>query len=141
MGSLLEQVLDRYPKKVKLIFKHYPLKRHRYAATSAAASMAAHRRGLFWEFHDRLFKNYKRLNNNVLFNIRRELGLTDGAFDEAMKDPVIQALIDRDKNEGKKIGVTGTPTVFINGKRFAGRKNLDGFLKAVEKELGKDSGK
>lgn len=134
-------MLEENPETVRLVFKHFPLRNHKFAYKAALAAMAAGTRGLFWEFHDRLFQNYNRLSDPVLKNIRKELNLLDPAFDEAMKSPQIVGLIRRDFDEGRQAGVRGTPTLFINGKRFEGRRNLEGFREAIQNELKKQNAK
>ena len=71
---LLEQVLEKYPKQVKLVFKNFPLRNHRYAKKAATAALAANRQGKFWEFHDRLMENATRLNDKKIEDIAKELG-------------------------------------------------------------------
>ena len=59
---VLEQVLEKNPDKVKLVFKNFPLRNHKFAMPAATAALAAEKQGKFWEFHDLLFKDYNRLN-------------------------------------------------------------------------------
>ncbi len=129
-----KQVLERYPKAVKLVFKHFPLGNHRFAAMAALAALAAGRQGKFWEFHDRLFDNYNRLNEAKVQEIVRELNLNEEQFEKDMQDPDIVTTINDDLREGRKAGVRGTPAVFING-RLLRDKSFEGFQAMIEKEL------
>jgi protein-disulfide isomerase len=75
---VLEQVLEKYPHDVKIVFKNYPLRNHKFAMKAAIAALAAGSEGKFWEFHDELFKNYNKLNDQKIREIALGLG-----FDQA----------------------------------------------------------
>jgi protein-disulfide isomerase len=133
---LLEQVLERYPDEVKIVFKNFPVRSHKFAEKAAAAALAADRYGNFWEFHDLLFKNYNKLNDQIIQGIALGLGLDPREFQFAMKDPTLTKIIQRDVQDGRKVAVRGTPTIFINGRRLKDR-SLKGFQAAIDKQLQK----
>ncbi|MBL7178295.1 MAG: thioredoxin domain-containing protein [Desulfobacteraceae bacterium] len=72
--------------KPKLVFKNFPLSKHKFAMKAAAAALAANKQGKFWEFHDRLFKNYKNLNDTKIQEIAKELALDMERFNKDLKD-------------------------------------------------------
>jgi protein-disulfide isomerase len=121
---------------VKLVIKHFPLKNHKYAAKAARAALAAGMQGKFWEFHQKLFENYKSIDDSKIEKIAEELSLDLEKFRTDMNGSAIQALIKRDIRNGVKVGVRGTPTVFINGKILKNRKP-QGFYRMIEAELTK----
>jgi protein-disulfide isomerase len=129
-------VLEKNPKKVKLAFKNYPLRRHKFAVAAAKAALVAQGHGKFWEFHDRLFENYNRLSNEKIREIARDLGLDEAKFEEELKNPLLAARIRRDLQDGDNAGVRGTPTIFVNGRRLRDR-SVDGFQRLIDKALGK----
>lgn len=133
---MLEQVLKKYPDKVKLIFKNFPLRNHKFAGKAAAAALAANRQGKFWEFQARLFKNFNRLSDKKIQEFASELSLNEEEFQKDMKAPKILAIISQDIQDGKRAGVRGTPTIFING-RLLRQRSLEGFRVIIEKELAK----
>jgi len=137
---LLEQVLETYPDDVKIVFKNFPLRNHKFAMKASIAALAAESQGKFWEFHDLLFKNYNKLNDQKIREIALELGLDQTEFKKKMKDPKITAMIRQDVRDGAQAGVRGTPTIFINGRRLNDR-SLKGFKAAIDKELQKLSKK
>ena len=96
--------------------------------------MAAHQKGQFWKFHDRLFENYKTLDDAKILEIRKEFGFDTPEFDALMRHPEVRRRVVKDRYEGQLIGVRGTPTVFINGIRLKD-KTLEGFQRAIDKEL------
>jgi hypothetical protein len=136
LDPLLQQVLDKNPRDVKLVFKNNPLSFHSMAKKAAAAALAAHDQGKFWEYHKKLFDNHGSLNDAKLQDIARELKLDLDKFNSKMKDPSVQVLINRDLAEGQRIGVNGTPTIFVNGKPLNDR-SPEGFQKMINAELKK----
>jgi protein-disulfide isomerase len=110
-------LLEKNAGKVKLVFKNFPLRMHRYAMEAAMAAMAADKQGKFWKFHDRLFLEYNQLSDQKIRDIAENLGLNMAEFDKQMKSPEMRAKIEKDILEGRQAAVTGTPTVFINGRR------------------------
>lgn len=138
--STLEQVLEQYPDDVKVVFKNFPLRKHKIAKKAAVAALAAGRQGKFWEFHDRLFDMYNNLDESLFTIIAAELMLNAEQFAKDMADPLLRKHVTRDFADGRKIGVRGTPTVFINGRKLKNR-SIEGFQKAIEKELKKSGEK
>ena len=133
---VLEQVLEKNPNQVKLVFKNFPIRNHKFAMPAAVAALAADKQGKFWEFHDLLFKDYNRLNEQKVKEIAQQLKLDIKKFEKDRKDPRIRAMINRDMAEGNRAGVRGTPTVFING-RLLRNRTLAGFQELIEKALKK----
>ena len=132
----LEQLLKKYPGKVKLVFKNFPIRNHKYAVKAAVAALAAEPQGKFWEFHDMLFNNYNRLNDQKIQEIVGLLGLDKTKFEEQQKNPAVTEQVRKDYEEGIRLGVRGTPTIFINGKKLR-KRGLKSMEAVVEKELQK----
>jgi protein-disulfide isomerase len=137
LAPVLDQVHLKYPKDVRIVFKNFPLRSHRFAVPAALAALAAEDQGQFWPFHDRLFQNYNQLNAQKVEEIRQALNLDAERFKAKMQDPALQGLVRRDLEEGNEAGVSGTPTVFINGKTYRGARSLEGFSEAIDAELAK----
>lgn len=135
LAPVLAEVHRSYPETVRIVFKNYPLRRHRHAVQAALAALAAHEQGQFWPFHDRLFEAYDRLDQGQIDDIREELGLDAQRFQARMNDPALTHLIRRDLQEGSAAGVKGTPTVFINGKVYHGQRSLEGFSETIDTML------
>ena len=133
---VLEQVLEKNPNEVKLVFKNFPLRNHKFAMPAAIAALAAEKQGKFWEFHDLLFKDYNSLNEQKVKEIAQQLNLDMEKFEKDQQDPRLRAMINQDLAEGNRAGVGGTPTVFING-RLLRNRSTDGFQELIEKALKK----
>ncbi len=131
---LFEQVLDSYPETVKVVFKHYPLSFHKKALPAALASLAAAEQGKFWEYHDELFFNQSSLSNQKYREIAQDIGLNQEKFNKDFLRPSIRKKVEQDLADGKKAGVTGTPTIFINGRRVK-KRNFAAFKEMINEEL------
>ena len=119
-----------------MIFKNYPLAYHAFAKKAAIAAAAAQRQGKFWEYHDRLFENYDRLDDQKFREIARELSLDMEKFEKDLNDPATILRVDKDDQLGHSVGVGGTPTVFINGS-ISKARTLEDFQAIVEKSFKK----
>lgn len=121
VGPLLEQVLHQNQKNVKLVFKHFPLGFHKSARPAALAAIAAQKQGKFWEMHDRLFLNQKNLTPEKFRALAQELKLNSAQFNKDQINPETAQQLEKDINDGRRAGVRGTPTLFINGRRVKDR--------------------
>lgn len=134
MMPIFEQVLDKYPDSVKVVFKHYPLSIHNQALPAALAAMAAAEQGKFWEYHDELFSNQNSLGSEKYLEIAKNLGLDLKKFSLDMMRPSLRQKIEGDVAEAKKLGVTGTPALFVNGRKLKSR-DFAAISKLIAEEL------
>jgi len=131
----MRNIMAAYPKDIKLIYKEFPLSMHPNAPLAAAAALAAGEQGKFWQMHDLLFKNFRKLNRDNILAWAKEIGLDVNKFkadlDSGKYDPVVK----KDVADGEKIGVYGTPSFFINGKQYNGPVTLDALRPILDAEL------
>lgn len=132
-ASVLRQVLENNPEKVKIVFKNYPLRNHEFAGKAAVAALAAQENGKFWQFHDRLFEKYNTLSDQVILSIAQELGFTKEEFEQKIKNPELRQRVRNDMKDARKAGIRGVPAVFINGKPIKDRS-----LEAIQFEINKE---
>lgn len=137
---MFEQVLDKNPDTAKIVFKHFPLAFHKYAQPAALAAIAAQKQGKFWEFHDLLFENVNAISYVKITDIAQQLRLDMAKFANDMKDPATGQRLTSDMKNGQKAGVTGTPTIFINGRRLKER-TVDAMQKMIDAEMAKINNK
>ena len=130
-------MFEKYSKEMKLVFKNFPLRNHKFAWPAAIAALAANKQGKFWELHDQLYENYNRLSEQKIREIAQQVGLDMEKFDKDMKDPKLKAIVERDFQEGASAGVRGIPTIFVNGRMLRNR-SFQGFQAAIEKELARE---
>jgi protein-disulfide isomerase len=133
------QLLAKYGDKVSLSYRDFPLTAiHSQAMISAEASRCALEQGKFWEYHDQLFTASK-LEKDDLIGYARNLKLDDKQFGSCLTSEKYKADIDKDLQEGRKAGVTGTPGFFINGIALSGAQGQDAFARVIDDELGRKS--
>lgn len=127
-------MLEQNPKTVKIVFKNFPIRSHKFAVPAAVAALAADRQGKFWDFHDELFNNYNRLNEEKVQEIVAKLKLNTAQFEKDRKDPLLLEQVRFDVNEAIQAGVKGVPSVFVNGRKLKDR-SLQGFQTLIDKEI------
>jgi len=129
-------LLAEYPDNMKVEFRQFPLSFHKDAHLAAQASMAADAQGKFWEMHDKLFQNQKALKREDLDKYAAEVGLEMDKFKQALDDGTYKALVDQHFQEGQKTGVRGTPSIYINGRKFqAPSRDVNTFKKLIDTEI------
>ena len=131
LEPVLEQVLEKYPREVKLVIKHYPLPSHRFAEKAAVAALAANKQGKFWEFHHKLFKNQANLNDAKMQEIAKELGLNIDQFNQDLNDRRLKSHVERDISQARQADIRGVPALFVNGKLLT-KSSFQDIQQAVE---------
>lgn len=116
----MNRIVRDFPEQVRWVYRHFPLSSHPYAKKSALASECAGDQGKFWEYANTLFENQARINNDFIREAAQNLKLDMDKFDECLEEEKYLDKVNNDFAEGKKAGVSGTPTSFINGKRING---------------------
>ena len=135
------QLLAAYPNQLKLVFKHFPLTSiHSNAMVAAIAAESAGKQGKFFEFLDLMYSRQNAWSalpdpQSKFEEYIKELKLNVDQFRKDQKDPAISKLINTDREEGIKNGVTGTPSFFVNGKKIENPADLNAFKKIIDKEL------
>ena len=133
----LKQVEDTYQGSVRIVWKHLPLDFHKDAVGAALAAEAAGKQGKFWEFHDTLFANQKKLAQDDLKQHAKDLQLDPERFEADLLNGNDKKKIDADVAEAGKLGIQGTPGIFINGRFIAGAQPFETFAKIIDEELTK----
>ena len=117
---------------VEVVFRHFPLREiHPHAQAAAEAAEAAARQDRFWEMHDLLFRNQLRLEPADLRRYAERLELDLERFEADLTDPAINARIERDVESGLQSGVDGTPSLFIDGRRYRGPRDTESLGRAL----------
>jgi protein-disulfide isomerase len=112
-------------------FKNFPLPMHRDAQLAHQAAEAARAQGKFWEMHDLLFANQRNAERSDLLGYARRLGLDMARFERDLDSDSTKRVVAADVAEGLKLGVSGTPTYTINGKRYSGAQPFDRLREVV----------
>jgi protein-disulfide isomerase len=114
----LRAAVDQFRGRVKLAFKHFPLKSHPRAAEAAVATEAAREQGRFWEMHDLVFAHQNQLEDEDLLTYAEQIGLDVPRFKSDFESERVRARVDRDRAEGEKLEIQGTPAVFVQGRYY-----------------------
>ncbi|TGA96145.1 DsbA family protein [Streptomyces sp. MZ04] len=125
----------RYGDRVDLRLRHFPLEKHKHAFAAAQAAEEAFEQGKGWPYVEAVLGKVADLDKKgeaVLVETARELGLDAEEFDTALVDGRHILIVDADQAEGKAIGVTGTPTYVVDGRRLDGGKSQEGLRERVE---------
>jgi protein-disulfide isomerase len=130
IDGLLQQTRD-----VRLIFKHAPAASNPNALLAHEASLAAGAQGKFWEMHDTLFENQTHLTRADLIGYAKALGLDLAAFQNALDNHTYRPIVERDLAEAAGLGVTTTPTFFVNGRRLVGPQGYASLGAVIESLL------
>lgn len=136
---MVEELLEKNPDTLKVSFKNFPLSMHQLAEPAARAALAAQKQGKFWEMHDALFAE-KKLTMVKIIEAAQKLGLDMAQFNLEMNAPEIRKRLNEDVSDGRDADVTGTPALFINGRRVMDR-NVPAMQKMIDQELQKAGGK
>jgi protein-disulfide isomerase len=121
-AATLDTVRAQFPKTFRVLFRHYPLEQiHPSAFTAAVAAECAAEQNRFKEYHDQLFAHQDSIGHRTWVDFARNSGITDTArFLVCINSNRYAARIKADLQAGEELGVTGTPTILINDRRYSG---------------------
>jgi protein-disulfide isomerase len=134
----IKALMLKYPEHLKLVFMDFPIKSlHPDAPKAHEAARCAGEQGKFWQYHDLLFDRSPRHSLDDLIQAAQNVGLDHAAFAECLASKRYQPSIQRHVEEGSRLGIAGTPTLFVNGRMVAGENPIVELPRLVEAELAK----
>ncbi len=129
----VHRLLDRYPDRVRFVFRNFPIPQlHSHAEQAAEAAEAAAAQGKFWEMYELLLQPSSPLDLDSVLGYAERLGLDIDRFRKEVTGNAYAAKIERDVREGIRNGVNATPKFYVNGERIDGKLPLEGLVKAVQ---------
>jgi len=132
----INEILSKYGDKVKLVFHDFPLDQlHPNARKAAEAARCANEQGKFWPYHDKLMAGGTDASPEKLKEYAKDVGLDAGTFEQCLASGKHRAEVQKDVDEGTRLGVNGTPAFFINGRMLSGAQPVAAFAKVIEEEL------
>jgi protein-disulfide isomerase len=132
----LKALAAKYPTQVKWVFRDFPIAAlHPGAAKAHEAARCAGDQGKFWEYHDLLFEKSPQHSPAELKQYAQDLQLDAAKFGQCLDAATHQEAVSSDMEEGARLGVTGTPSFFINGRALVGNQPLAAFEKVIASEL------
>lgn len=131
----VKQIKAKYGDKIKIVYMDFPLSFHQHAMDAARAASCAGGQEKFWLYHDALFADQSKLAAADLKAAALKLGLDGKKFDDCFDKQSPDAAIKADLAQGQSLGVTGTPTFFINGREIVGAQSADKLSEVIDDEL------
>jgi protein-disulfide isomerase len=128
-------VIREFPGRIRLVFKDFPLDFHPGARPAAVAARCAGLAGRYWEYHDLLFVAQPDFGRESLLRYADRIGIERSGFADCLDSERFRDALERDVSEGRALGVTGTPTFFINGRRVVGAQPIEVFRDAIRSAL------
>ena len=133
---IVKRVQKHFGKRLSFVFRNFPLTQlHPYAESAAETAEFAGAHEKFWEMHDLLFENQDRLEDQLLVELTQELHLAPAQLQEALATKEFQPRVRADFSGGVRSGVNGTPSFFINGRRYDGSWEEEYLLAELKKHL------
>ena len=132
--SVIKQIVERYGRQVRLVFKHLPLEGHRNSLPAARAAYCAAEQDRFWQFHDALF-SAGNLSPPVFEQIASDLGLGLPKFQECVASERSRAAVVKDMEAARLLRIESTPSFVVNGKVINGALSFAEFQRIIEQEL------
>jgi protein-disulfide isomerase len=137
---VVQSLIERYPDRVRLVYRHFPLDSiHKDARGAAEAAVCADEQGQFWAFHEKVFENQGALSEADLLTYATDIGLDVSAFKTCSTSPDTRERVEADVAAGKEAGVTGTPAFFVNGIPLSGARPIEDFVRTIERELARQA--
>jgi len=133
--EIMDQVIEKYPGKIKMVHRDFPLSFHDRAIPAAVAANCANEQGQYWPMYDALMSNQRALTDADLLGHATKLKLDLDKWSTCLKDPAQVAEVQADFEDGSKAGVQGTPAFFINGIFLNGAVPLEQFTTIIDAEL------
>lgn len=135
---IVKRIQEALGDKLKFIFRNFPLaEAHPHATSAAISSEAAGAQGKFWEMHDLLFENQFNLRDADILTYAAKAGTNAQQFKSDLEKPAFSDKIEADFESGIRSGVNGTPSFFINGRKFGGDWSEEPFLHHLQSVLAK----
>ncbi len=134
MEPTLQKLQAQYGNKLKFSYKSFPLPNHPYAEKAAEAARCAGLQGKYWQYHDALYKS-RKLEVPDLKEQAKSLDLNSNEFNQCLDSGAQAAAVAKDLNEGVTLGITGTPSFFVNGHFVSGAVGPDVLGDLIDKQL------
>jgi protein-disulfide isomerase len=141
LAPTIDEVKKNYGDKVRVVFRQFPLPMHPNASKAAEASLCAFEQGKFWQMHDAMFKDQQKLSVPELKATAATLGLDADKFNSCLDSGKYASKVQEDIDAGRKVGVSGTPAMFVNGRFINGAVPYEQVSSVIDDELSRKADK
>lgn len=144
MHSTIKQLEGNFKDNLRLIYRFFPLTdAHQNAMISAQAAYAASLQGKFWEMHDIIYENQDSWSDStqpktIFTDYAKKIGLNLNKFNSDIDSDSTKKFVSDEQNKGLDLGISGTPTLFLNGKQIQNPTSYEEFKKLVQDEINKN---
>jgi protein-disulfide isomerase len=128
-------LLENYGQYVRYVYRDFPSINPNVSFPAAMAANCAEEQGKFWEYHDVLFNNQQSLGEAYFVQVAEELGLDMDQFNACVADQKYYDEVNTDFYDGLALGISGTPSFYINGKFYSGAQPYQFFERVIQREL------
>jgi protein-disulfide isomerase len=133
--GVVDDIVGRYAGKVRFVHRDFPLDMHPQAAVASRAAHCAGEQSRFWEYHKNLLTVPGDMSEQDLKTRAASVQLNAGKFGSCLASDRHGQRVQETMDYGVQLGITGTPTFFINGRRLVGVRPIEDFRAAIEAEL------
>jgi protein-disulfide isomerase len=131
----LDELMERYGDKIRIVFKDYPLRETGPSIGAAVAAHCAGEQGKYWELNDKMLHNQRALGDAQYRAWGAEIGLDGEKFESCLTSGKYEPLVQADAEAGQALGVNSTPTFFVNGLLVSGAQPVEEFARVIDREL------
>ena len=137
LRPVLERLRRALGERMTYVYRQFPNERaHPGAEFISIAAEAAGRQNRFWDMHDALYDRQPPLDRRIVLDIARDCGLDMERFERDLEDGRLRRRVEDDLADGRRSGVAGTPTIFVDGVRYEGAWDFHSMLEALEQPVG-----
>lgn len=133
--AAINQVMETYKGKVRYVIRDFPLSFHKDAMKAHEASHCAGDQGKYWEMNKKLFGNQKEIKVDDLKKYAGEIKLNMEKFNQCLESGKYTEKVQKNQEAGEKVGVSGTPAFFVNGRMISGARPFEAFKEIIDDEL------
>lgn len=137
-GESIEKILKTFDGKVKLVFLDFPINPSGISLAVAHGAVCADEQGKYWAYHDKAYAAQRDLSQESPLKLAKELKLDEAKFQACMASSKPKDRVNQDRAEGERLGISGTPAIFINGRRIRSYE-VDDLKKAINQALSQES--
>ncbi len=134
-SETVSRLMKTYSKKINLVFVDFPINPSGVSRVVAEGAFCASQQNKYWQYHELAFKEQKGLTKDSPLSMAKKLSLDIKKFSACLKSPIAAQYVEKGKKLGENLGVSGTPSFYINGRRFAGSHDGQALQKAVDQAL------
>lgn len=130
-----KKVTEKFKDKIKYVYLDFPINPSGISKIVAEGSHCAAEQGKYWEYHYKAFEGQSTLDKESPLKLAKSLNLDEAKFKACFDGTKGKAMVEKGRTEGERVGVSGTPYLLINGRRYMGAHTVEAISKEIETSL------